>query len=568
MRLNFNNIGRGLEAIAGAKQARDLAQTSARYDVTEGAYGPGLQENITQLEGLKAQDPSQAAAYDQAIAELTRRQGLTAPDYSIASGPTNFETRQEARQAAAPMRAEGLAGVYRRYGDVERADALEARAQEQQRALSAEARAQAAENRAQQSFATGMTETGLRINQLLRNEGQAQRASDFANFAAENPNATVAELKEAAFKQFKFTPKQWQETVATRLQIETGEMDIFKNSIKKKLQGKNLAQIGELYNTDADFDDKTDLAIVPGKGGAVTLNFIDKATGRVTSTQSFKNEALATEYLNKQATEPENIGSWMLALRKTESGIDAQEAQIRASDATVGLRNQQQQMLTNQAAGNAEAQQIRAQYESLTPEEQVGPKGQGLVRQFNMANAKAGMAVPLGTTPRAERPALSAADVTSRAKALVESRTPSLTNPKKPMTLPEAIAYVEGGMRNPIKERLDAALGDDTFAPPAAGGGAPQQPGGLTRPAAAPAPARNAPVEPNPYVDARGRPLAVAPTGAPSVASTAIPAAVAAVEGTLGTQAAATRYLQAKIARNDPLSPPERARAQQMGLIR
>ena len=37
MRLNFNNIGVGLEAIAGAKRASDLAQESARYNVTEGA---------------------------------------------------------------------------------------------------------------------------------------------------------------------------------------------------------------------------------------------------------------------------------------------------------------------------------------------------------------------------------------------------------------------------------------------------------------------------------------------------------------------------------------------------
>lgn len=409
MRLNFNNIGVGLEAIAGAKRASDLARESARYDVTEGAYGPGLQENIQQLQSLRDQDPAQAAAYDQAIEELTRRQGLTAPDYSVASGPTNFATRQEARQASAPLRAEGLAGVYRRYGDVEKADALEARAYEQQRALAAEKRAEAreardvaAEGRAAQDFSLGQSERGLRLNALARAEAEIQRETDFATFAAERPDATTQELKDAAFKQFKFTPKQWQAAVATRLQIETGEMDSFKNSVKKKLQGKNLTQLGELYNSDPDFDDKTDLAIVPGKGGAVTLNFIDKATGKVTSSQSFKNEALATEFLNKQAIEPETIGSWMMALRKTEGAIDAQAAQTRASEATVGLRGLQAQMLKTQAAANVEAQKIRAEYEALSPEEQVGAKGQGLIRQFNMANAKAGNAVPLGAAARPE----------------------------------------------------------------------------------------------------------------------------------------------------------------------
>jgi hypothetical protein len=123
------------------KDMRDaLAQESGRYGVTEGAYGPGLQENIQQLQGLREQDPAQAPAYDQAIAELTRRQGLTAADYSVASGPTNFATRQEARQAAAPLRTEGLAGVYRQYGDIAKADELEARAFDQQRAIAREAR--------------------------------------------------------------------------------------------------------------------------------------------------------------------------------------------------------------------------------------------------------------------------------------------------------------------------------------------------------------------------------------------------------------------------------------------
>jgi len=173
MRLNFNNIGVGLEAIAGAKRASDLAQESAKYNVTEGAYGPGLQANIQQLQSLRDQDPAQAPAYDQAIEELTRRQGLTAPDYSVASGPTNFATRQEARQASAPLRAEGLAGVYRRYGDVEKADALEARAYEQQRALAREQRdiktfdtQQAAA--AQQGLLTGAQLTDIQRKQNLQ----------------------------------------------------------------------------------------------------------------------------------------------------------------------------------------------------------------------------------------------------------------------------------------------------------------------------------------------------------------------------------------------------------------
>jgi hypothetical protein len=166
-------FGTGLQFGQAMRQRRmedDLAQEAGRYSVTEGAYGPGLQENIQQLQGLREQDPAQAPAYDQAIAELTRRQGLTAPDYSVASGPTNFATRQEARQAAAPMRSEGLAGVYRQYGDVAQADALEARAYEQQRAL-------AREGREAQDFATRQAAaqqqgllTGAKLTEVQRTQ--------------------------------------------------------------------------------------------------------------------------------------------------------------------------------------------------------------------------------------------------------------------------------------------------------------------------------------------------------------------------------------------------------------
>jgi hypothetical protein len=92
-------------------------------------------------------------------------------------------------------------------------------------------------------------------------------------------------------------------------------------------------------------------------------------------------------------------GGW-LELAKFDLDQKKADAAIRASDSTVGLRGQQMRMLTNQAAGNAEAQQIRARYDALSPEDQAGPVGQGLVRQFNMANVKAGATVPLGAAPR------------------------------------------------------------------------------------------------------------------------------------------------------------------------
>lgn len=122
---------------------QDLAEESKKYKLGEGAYGQGLQENIENLKaareanlaGLEGEQLAAATkAYDQAQAELTRRQGLTAPEYYIQGDTSgrNFSNLQEAQQALAPMRTQGLADVYRSHGNIDKASELEARAQQQQ----------------------------------------------------------------------------------------------------------------------------------------------------------------------------------------------------------------------------------------------------------------------------------------------------------------------------------------------------------------------------------------------------------------------------------------------------
>lgn len=260
---------------------------------------------------------------------------------------------------------------------------------------------------------------GLQLDEGKRTAAQRQNYDNFTAFAAKNPDMPVAELKENAFKQFNFTPKQWQETVATRLQIETGEMDSFKNSIKKKLQGKNLNQLGELYNSDPDFDDKTDLAIVPGKNGAVTLNFINKDSKSITESQTFKSQALAIEYLNKQATEPETIGSWMMNLQKAEVGLDKDRAAIRASDATVRYRDQQGKAL-DAAKGLTQKQEdyqraLDGVFEGYQSAMALGPQGRQAAaiyaREYDQlrANVPKGLRAPpsiasMNEAQRAEKP--------------------------------------------------------------------------------------------------------------------------------------------------------------------
>lgn len=424
---------------------QDLAEESKKYKVTEGAYGPELSSNIEQLRGLQQQNPEQAAQYEPAIAELQRRQGLTAPDYSVSSGGQNYATMQEAQRAAGAQRTAGLADVYRQYGQIDKASELEARAQQQQL-------------------------TGLQLNKAQREDDAETRYAKFGEFAAQNPDMTAAQLKEAAQKEFKFTPEQWEKAVTTRLNIDKADLSLFKSGIQKKLQGKNLAQLGALYNTDPDFDDKTDLAIVPGKGGAVTLNFIDKASGKVTSSQSFNSEALATEYLNKQAVEPENLGSWMLGMQTKEQQIAASKASVAASGESAALSRERRTSLKDEREGRAKAADIAAEYDDLTDIEKAGPKGQGLIRKFNMANAKIGGQVALG--PQA-RPGQTMSDVEKENLRAYRDWEKDDRNARLPQAEKDKKAVQMGvyNFVNPTANTVQSGLGSNPYANTGAGGG-------------------------------------------------------------------------------------------------
>jgi hypothetical protein len=410
---------------AQGRQLEGLAN-SGGYDIVPQYASPAEGQTQGLFTGYQA--VSKAGLQDQASGDMPAAPQTYAPQrvtdflgqrYEGGLAPERMETirtRAMANAVADPrLRQQMLMSVT---GE-ERAQAAEGRAQADA-AYQAQRRPLDLENLQGQiaSQAQQRNLADLQLKAAGRTETELQNASNFATFAAERPDATAAELKDAAFKQFKFTPKQWQDTVTTRLGIENAEMDSFKNNVKKKLQGKNLTQLGSLYNSDPDFDDKTDLAIVPGKGGAVTLNFIDKTTKAITGTQTFKNEALATEYLNKQATEPETMGSWMVNLRKAESTIEAQGAATVASNAAANLSNVRAGGLKRDAATQTKLDKIEQEFEALTPDEKVGAKGRALITSYNMASAGPGRQLSLGA---AVKPEFTPKDYASTVKSFTDA---------------------------------------------------------------------------------------------------------------------------------------------------
>ena len=529
------------ETIRQGQLERDLAEEAKKYRVTEGAYGSELGSNIEQLRGLQQQNPELANQYEPAIAELQRRQGLTAPDYSVSSGGQNFATMQEAQRGVSQAQTKGLADVYRGYGMTDKASELEARAQQQQL-------------------------TGFQLSKAQREDEDATRLRGFEeDFSKlENPADTAA-IRQLAQKHKLSRAQQF--TVASQVSgIEKADLEMMDTYVKKAVKGKDLDGLLTLHKDDKNFADGTHFVKAVGRDGQIILNLVSDADPtKVLRTESFKNADMATAYLRKQAEDPGNVAEWALGVRRTEAQIGASEASTRASNASVGLTNARLSAFKEEQDNRKEAAKIQDDFAQLSEAEKNGPKGAALIRQFNMVNAKAGGQVSLGPQGR---PGQTMTDV--EAANLREYR--KWENDDRNLRLPQADkdkkAASMGVLQfvNPGTANVGAGLGSNPYAnatqtaAPAAALSA--------RPAASTGLSRTQPVEPNPYVDARGRPILNAPRGEAAPISR-LPSAISeGVSGLLSTGEANYRnYLLDKINRGADLTPDETLRARRFDLI-
>lgn len=312
---------------------------------------------------------------------------------------------------------------------------------------------------------------GLELRGKRADAEDRQRMVDFQAWMQEDPTrgqnfqavaAKARELGMSIDQQFK---------VASNLTgIDEAEFKAGQARIRKLTQGQGLDGLLKLHKDSNDLDPGSHFEKTVGKDGRITLNRVDTATGQIIQPNVFSGkEDEVVGYLNKAAMDPATIVDYTMTLQKNKAAIAAQEAATEASRATTALRGAQLTGLQNQRAGSEEAARIREQYMELTPEEQAGAKGQGLIRQFNMANAKAGNMVPMGTPPKTERTQLSPGEVTNRAKAMVDARE---RNPdtNKPYTLTEAVRFIEGGAVTAADALIDAMRRNAPAAKPAAPG--------------------------------------------------------------------------------------------------
>lgn len=355
----------------------ELADEAKKYRVTEGAYGPELQQNIDQVRALQAQNPEQAAQYEPAIQELTRRQGLTAPDYSVSSGGydggKNYASAQEAQTAMGAQRTQGLASVYRQQGEIEKASELEARALQQKAA-------------------------GLQVGKLEREEktaiGTQSASEELASLKAEGTPITSQVLADLA--------KKHKGDYNTLLAGETAQLGYDEKS--SALELKNLkrdlskAAVGGIPSLNKFLGDKFD----PDKTDNITPEIVQTKSG---FTVMYGGKVLPEYGTHKSLNEligtvHGHIDGDPLGTLKTLASIRASDASVTASNAAAGLSGLRAKALSSELEGRSKAGDIAAEYEGLTDAEKAGAKGQGLIRQYNMANAKAGGQISLGAQQR------------------------------------------------------------------------------------------------------------------------------------------------------------------------
>lgn len=414
------NWARGLASgLETGVRIGDLLEQRRQREELAKAYGLAPQEQQAPLatpEQIgRAQAETQAlAAQDAEMFGLApqemQRYAPAMPQEGARTGMSTYRLGEQVLQRA-PTQAEidmarmrAAADVYGRFGDA-------ARREELMRGLRAEQRAQTAEERAAQQFETQQRTAGLTQQQLQqqiaaggRAAAAAERMDAFTQWAQQNPDQSrdFAAVSAKA-RELRMTPDEQFKVASNLTGIDEAEFKASQSRIRKLVANQGLDGLLKAHRESNDLDPGSHFEQVRGKDGTITLNRVDTATGRIIQPNVFSGkEAEVVGYLNKAAMDPATIVDYTMNLRKTQAAIEAQEASAAANRATTQLRGLQGRAITDQTAATAEAARIRAEYEALTPEEQAGAKGQGLIRQFNMANVKAGATVPLGAAGRPE----------------------------------------------------------------------------------------------------------------------------------------------------------------------
>jgi hypothetical protein len=426
----------------------------------------------------------------------------------------------------------------------------------------------------------------------------AKRMEDFNTWRSQNPQADFAAMNTKA-KELGMSVDEQFKLASNITGINEQDFKASQQRIRDLVKNKGLDGLLKAHKESDDLDPGSHFEATRGKNGVLSLNRVDTATGQVIQANVFSGtEAETTAYLNKAAMDPATIIDFTMTLDKNKAAIDASRAQTRASDSTVSLNsaktaqtNAQTKILNMNLEGNEKARELQTALANLDEADPMfATKQANLIAQFNALNVAPGKTIPMGGTGGKGGLLKQAVDTkknddgtyTAYRRDTGEAIYNTYNGEQMPlgMEIDEYKAMKKAArasgvelIRGEDNGRLvlkyagaDGKFYDDPdkakYAKPAPAEKKPAADGekvGLTTDRAS--------GEKNPFVDAKGRPLANPPQGAPSAGSGLVKTIAETAEANVGTVAAATRYIQGKIDRKEPLSANERARALQLGLI-
>lgn len=291
----------------------------------------------------------------------------------------------------------------------------------------------------------------------------AQREATMDDFMAGTQYRAYQLFKAGRHDQAGAAMKDYMQGAASQIQLQTAQRNEALGKVAAAAANGDLGPMKEFYNrfipdgakvTDVQRDPKT---------GAISISRISD-DGRKLAPTVLKDIGQTLSVLNTfndpMALVKYTRDSFLEGLKEREVKTNERvaDAKIMEAGATAGLRAKQGAALDRATSNEATLVDLRSQYAALTDEEKAGPEGRGLIQRFNLANIKAGAAVPLGAQPKAERPEFTQADVNKYAEQLVGQPDPAKPGVKMGPQRARAVALAEISGAAPAKTALDIAL--------------------------------------------------------------------------------------------------------------
>lgn len=172
----------------------------------------------------------------------------------------------------------------------------------------------------------GLTSAEQQIARGDREAAAAKRMDDFNAWRSQNPQADFATINAEVQRLGMGVDEQFK--VASSLTgIGEQEFKASQQRIQKLIKNQGLDGLLKAHKESNDLDPGSHFEVIRGKGGTVSLNRVDTATGKVIQPNVFSgSEAETTAYLNKAAMDPATIIDYTMNLEKTKAAINASKA--------------------------------------------------------------------------------------------------------------------------------------------------------------------------------------------------------------------------------------------------